>query len=149
MNIIDVKKINFRNNGIKLLIIIATIFIVWNNVQNVTLNTGGSFHAFNAYFSSSMLFVILISFGFLSANNNFSWKEYRKLVLAIMILSLITSFMYLDFFAFKEGYVTTGYMIAMWFKLLLFDYGKWMVWIIIGGSALVKVITNQFSLEPV
>ncbi len=64
-----------------------------------------------------------------------------------MILSLITSFMYLDFFAFKEGYVTTGYMLGLWFKLLFFDYGKWMIWIIIGGSALVKVVTNHFSLS--
>ncbi|WP_338974403.1 hypothetical protein [Spiroplasma endosymbiont of Tricholauxania praeusta] len=147
MDIINFKQINFRNNGIRLLIVLATIFIVWNNVQNVTLNIGGSLHAFNAYFCSPMLFVILISFGFLSANNNFSWKEYSKLILAIMILSLITSFMYLDFFAFKEGYVTTGYMIGLWFKLLFFDYGKWMIWIIIGGSALVKVVTNHFSLS--
>lgn len=144
MDIVNIKQINFRNNGVKLLIVIATIFIVWNNVQNVTLNTGGSLHALNAYFCSPMLFVILIAFGFLSTNNNFSWQEYRKLILAVMVLSLITSFMYLDFFAFKEGYVTTGYMIALWFKLLFFDYGKWMVWIIIAGSALVKIVTNRF-----
>lgn len=62
MSISNFHQINFRNHGIKLLIIIATIFIVWNDVQNVTLNIGGSFHAFNAYFCSPMLFVILISF---------------------------------------------------------------------------------------
>lgn len=147
MNIINFRQINFCNNGIKLLIIIATIFIVWNDVQNVTLNIGGSFHAFNSYFCSPMLFIILISFAFLSAYNNFSWKEYRKLIFALMILCLITSFMYLDYFAFKEGYVTTSYLIGTWFKLLFFDYGKWMLWIIIGISALVKIITNQFFLD--
>lgn len=147
MNIINFRQINFCNNSIKLLIIIATIFIVWNDVQNVTLNIGGSFHAFNAYFCSPMLFIILISFAFLSAYNNFSWKEYRKLIFALIILCLITSFMYLDYFAFKEGYVTTGYLIGTWFKLLFFDYGKWMLWIIIGIGALVKIITNQFFLD--
>lgn len=60
MDIINFKQINFRNNRIRLLIVLATVFVVWNNVQNVTLNIGGSLHAFNAYFCSPMLFVILI-----------------------------------------------------------------------------------------
>ncbi|WP_338978357.1 hypothetical protein [Spiroplasma endosymbiont of Panzeria rudis] len=42
MDIINFKQINFRDNGIRLLIVLATIFIVWNNVQNVTLNWNGN-----------------------------------------------------------------------------------------------------------
>ncbi|WP_308150227.1 hypothetical protein [Spiroplasma sp. AdecLV25b] len=132
-------------NGIKLIIAIAISFMVWSNVQNVTLNAGGSLHAFNAYFSSPMMYVILLGFGYLSCSNNFSWKDYGKFLIALAILCLITSFMYLDFFAFKEGYVTTSYMIGSWFKLLFFDYGKWMIWIIVGGSALIKLLINKYG----
>lgn len=136
-------KINI--NGIKLIIAFAISFMVWSNVQNVTLNTGGSLHAFNAYLSSPMMYIILLGFGYLSYDNNFSWKDYGKFLIALSILCLITSFMYLDFFAFKEGYVTTSYMIGSWFKWLFFDYGKWMVWIIVGGSALLKLLINKYG----
>ncbi|WP_342276266.1 hypothetical protein [Spiroplasma endosymbiont of Nebria brevicollis] len=132
-------------NGIKLIIAIAISFMVWSNVQNVTLNAGGSLHAFNAYFSSPMMYVILLGFGYLSCYNNFSWKDYGKFLIALAILCLITSFMYLDFFAFKEGYITTSYMIGSWFKLLFFDYGKWMIWIIVGGSAFIKLLINKYG----
>lgn len=132
-------------NGIKLIIAFAISFMVWSNVQNVTLNTGGSLHAFNAYLSSPMMYIILLGFGYLSYDNNFSWKDYGKFLVALAILCLMTSFMYLDFFAFKEGYVTTSYMIGSWFKLLFFDYGKWMVWIIVGGSALLKLLVNKYG----
>lgn len=141
---IDIKN-KIEINGIKLIVAIAISFMVWSNVQNVTLNAGGSLHAFNAYFSSPMMYVILLGFGYLSCYNNFTWKDYGKFLVSLSILCVITSFMYLDFFAFKEGYVTTDYMITSWFKLLFFDYGKWMIWIIVGGSALVKVLINKFG----